>query len=39
MLAAMVHRGSDGDYRWFADGMALGARQLAIVDIATERSL
>ncbi len=34
MLEPMAHRGPDGDYRWLADGVALGARRLAIVDLA-----
>ncbi len=33
MLDAMAHRGPDGDHRWFADGVTLGARRLAIVDV------
>ncbi|MEL6364785.1 MAG: asparagine synthase (glutamine-hydrolyzing) [Pseudomonadota bacterium] len=34
MNAAQIHRGPDGDGEWYAPGVALGHRRLAIVDIA-----
>jgi asparagine synthase (glutamine-hydrolysing) len=33
MLQALAHRGPDDEFSWFADGAALGARRLAIIDL------
>lgn len=35
MVATMVHRGPDEEGLWVGDGVALGMRRLAIIDIAT----
>jgi asparagine synthase (glutamine-hydrolysing) len=34
MVAAMAHRGPDGEGHWIGDDVAIGMRRLAIVDIA-----
>jgi asparagine synthase (glutamine-hydrolysing) len=34
MLALLAHRGPDAVGRWAGDGAVLGARRLAIVDVA-----
>jgi len=33
MLQALAHRGPDDEFCWLADGAALGARRLAIIDL------
>jgi asparagine synthase (glutamine-hydrolysing) len=35
MMRTLVHRGPDDDGLWEGDGVALGARRLSIIDIAT----
>ncbi len=35
MIATLVHRGPDEAGRWVGDGIALGMRRLAIIDVAT----
>ena len=38
MVAAMTHRGPDGEHLWSERDVALGMRRLAIVDVAGRRA-
>lgn len=34
MNDALIHRGPDGEGQWFAEGVALGHRRLAVIDLS-----
>ncbi|HEV2363508.1 MAG TPA: asparagine synthase (glutamine-hydrolyzing) [Caulobacteraceae bacterium] len=34
MLARLIHRGPDDEGRWLGDGVALGQRRLAVIDLS-----